>query len=65
LKRAARFDPAARFISHAQKCQHFPRFAHIALPQKAKKWRVTAKLTNFRAFSVSRRFIFTFVKKAA
>jgi hypothetical protein len=65
LKRAAGIDPAARFVSHAQKCEHFPRFAHIALPQNARKRWITAKLTNFRAFSVSRRFIFTFVKKAA
>jgi hypothetical protein len=65
LKRAVGIDPAARFISHAQKCQHFPRFARAALPQIIEKWRVTAKLTDFRGFSVSRRFIFTFVKKAA
>jgi hypothetical protein len=65
LKRAVGFDPAARFISQPQKCQHFPRFADIAPPQMFKKWRVTAKLTDFRGFSVSRRFIFTFVKKAA
>jgi hypothetical protein len=65
LKRAVGFDPAARFISHSQKCQHFPRFADIALPQICWKWRITAKLTDFRGISVSRRFIFTFVKNLA
>jgi len=65
LKRAVGLVPAARFISQPQKSEHFPRFAHIALPQIPEKWRVTAKLTNFRAFSVSRRFIFTFVKNLA
>ena len=36
-----------------------------ALPQMPEKWLITAKLTDFSRFSVSRRIIFTFVKNAA
>jgi len=53
------------FVSQLQKSEHFPRFVICAPPQKGQKSRITAKLTNFRRFSVSSRFIFTFVKKAA
>jgi hypothetical protein len=53
------------FVSHLQKFQHLPRFAFCAPPQIPVKRRITAELTNFSRFSVSSRFIFTFVKKAA
>src|SRR5688500_10074503 len=53
------------FVSQVQKFELFPRFAICAPPQKPQKRRITAKLTNFCGFSVSSRFIFTFVKKAA
>jgi hypothetical protein len=53
------------FVSHLQKSQHFPRFARFAMPQTAEKPRITAKLTDFCRFSVSRRFIFIFVKNVA
>jgi hypothetical protein len=52
-------------FSQLQKSLHFPRFAPDALPQASEKRQITAKLTHFCRFSVSRRFIFTFVKKAA
>jgi hypothetical protein len=65
LKRARGFASRARFVSHLQKVQHFPRFANFALPQMPEKPRITAKLTDFRGFCVSRRIIFTFVKNPA
>jgi hypothetical protein len=65
LKRAAGIESGGAFISHPQKYEHFRRFARSALPRKAGKRRITAKLTEIRGFSVSRRFIFTFVKNPA
>jgi hypothetical protein len=65
LERGRWSDPAALFISQPQKPEHLPRFARCAPPQMLGKWPITAKLTDFSRFSVSRRIIFSFVKNAA